>query len=373
MSFLASGLTGPNVALHTKGESGNLIIIITSPADVDTLVRREVKETSLSTFLILLFVIIQFNIPAPAAAFYKMFNIQNLFQDLVRPRPFIVDYQCYSISMFPGHDRQEVENGGKIFLPPSALQYLTQLNVAYPMLFKLTNLIDNRSTHCGVLEFVADEGKMYIPYWMMRNLMIDEGAMVQVESATLPVATFSKFEPQSSDFLEISNPKAMLENALRNFACLTAGDVIAIRYNDQVYEMRVLETRPGDAVNIIECDMNVEFSRPVGYVEPDYTKLKKKEGHEVGAVGVTGVSESTYLPFLGGGNRLDGKNVPITCPPAARLVPRDAPDFDFVVGNLRFCRNVSYNGNIIDDGQNESGFKPFGGSGSVLQQRPAKP
>lgn len=94
---------------------------------------------------------------------------------------------------------------------------------------------------------------------MMRNLMIDEGEMIQVESATLPVASFSKFEPQSADFLDITNPKAMLENALRNFACLTSGDIIAIRYNDRIYELRVLETRPGDAVSIIECDMDVSF------------------------------------------------------------------------------------------------------------------
>jgi len=91
----------------------------------------------------------------------------------------------------------------------------------------------------------------------MRNLMIDEGAMIQVESATLPVASYSKFEPQSAEFLDITNPKAMLENALRNFACLTTGDMIAIRYNDRIYELRVLETRPGEAVSIIECDMDV--------------------------------------------------------------------------------------------------------------------
>ena len=103
---------------------------------------------------------------------------------------------------------------------------------------------------------------------MMRNLLLDEGDLLQVESASLPVATFSKFQPQSEDFLDITNPKAVLENALRNFACLTSGDVVAITYNDHVYELRVLETKPGNAVSIIECDMNVEFAAPVGYTEP---------------------------------------------------------------------------------------------------------
>jgi ubiquitin fusion degradation protein 1 len=27
---------------------------------------------------------------------------------------------------------------------------------------------------------VADEGKIYIPYWMLQNLMLEEGGLVQV-------------------------------------------------------------------------------------------------------------------------------------------------------------------------------------------------
>lgn len=94
-------------------------------------------------------------------------------------------------------------------------------------------------------------------FQMMHNLLLEEGDIVQLESVSLQVATFSKFEPQSPDFLDITNPKAVLENALRNFACLTAGDLIAIKYNSKIYELCVLETKPGNAVSIIECDMNV--------------------------------------------------------------------------------------------------------------------
>ncbi|EDO26153.1 predicted protein, partial [Nematostella vectensis] len=120
-----------------------------------------------------------------------------------------------------------------VIMPPSALDQLSMLNIVYPMLFKLTNNRIDRSTHCGVLEFVADEGKIYLPHWMMRNMLLDEGGLLQVESASLPVASFAKFQPQSVDFLDITNPKAVLENALRSFACLTTGDIIAIKYNDK--------------------------------------------------------------------------------------------------------------------------------------------
>lgn len=94
---------------------------------------------------------------------------------------------------------------------------------------------------------------------MMRNLLMEEGEVVHVENVSLKIGTFAKFQPQTSDFHDISNPKAVLENSLRHFACLSKGDIIAIKYNNKIYELSVLETKPDDAVNIIECDMNVSI------------------------------------------------------------------------------------------------------------------
>lgn len=186
-------------------------------------------------------------------------------------------------------------------MPPSALDTLTRHNIEYPMLFKVTNNRKDRESHCGVLEFVADEGKCYLPYWMMDNLLLSEGDLVTIESVSLPVARFSKFQPHSIDFLDITNPKAVLENALRNFACLTTGDVIAIKYNKKIYQLCVLETKPGNAVSIIECDMNVEFEAPVGYKEKEIEPVITPEVPEK-----VEVSEPVDL-FQGSGNRLDGK------------------------------------------------------------------
>lgn len=123
---------------------------------------------------------------------------------------FSTQYRCFSVSMLAGpNDRSDVEKGGKIIMPPSALDQLSRLNITYPMLFKLTNKNSDRMTHCGVLEFVADEGICYLPHWMMQNLLLEEGGLVQVESVNLQVATYSKFQPQSPDFLDITNPKAV--------------------------------------------------------------------------------------------------------------------------------------------------------------------
>ena len=141
------------------------------------------------------------------------------------------------------------------------------------MLFRLSSSVDNRMTHCGVLEFTADEGTCYIPFWMMQNLLIEEGSVITVTNVSLPKATFVKLQPQSVDFLEISNPRAVLEHALRNFSCVTKGDVIQVPYNNRNYHLALKDVQPQDAACIIETDCNVDFDAPVGYKEPDYKAM----------------------------------------------------------------------------------------------------
>ena len=82
------------------------------------------------------------------------------------PRRFDEYYRCYPVVMLPGPERENVNHGGKIILPPSALDKLTRLHITYPMLFELINGAKERSTHAGVLEFIAEEGKIYLPYWV---------------------------------------------------------------------------------------------------------------------------------------------------------------------------------------------------------------
>lgn len=280
------------------------------------------------------------------------------------PRPFKVQYYCFSVAMIPGNEREDVERGGKIIMPPSALEHLTRLNINYPMLFKLLNLRTNHISHCGVLEFVADEGKVYLPHWMMRNLMLEEGDFVEIESVSLPVATFSRFQPQSPDFLDISNPKAVLENCLRNFACLTAGDVVNIKYNQRDYELSVLETQPGNAVSIIECDMNVEFAPPLGYNEPHAHKEPFEEASDRSD---NGAEASGFVAFGGEGYRLDGKQkrgMEGENNSAKLPATRGIPDYDWKVGTIMFMRNVKQP--VKEVVKEEETFQPFAGRGFML-------
>lgn len=81
-------------------------------------------------------------------------------------RRFDEYYRCYPVVMMPGPERENVNHGGKVIMPPSALDKLTRLHITYPMLFELHNGARERMTHAGVLEFIAEEGKIYLPFWV---------------------------------------------------------------------------------------------------------------------------------------------------------------------------------------------------------------
>lgn len=129
-------------------------------------------------------------------------------------------------------------------MPPSALARLTHLNLSSPWMFQLRNPENAAaSTHAGVLEFIADEGIVYLPYWMMKTLKLSEGDRIRVTGAALPKGKFVKLQAQETSFLEVSDPKAVLEQALRNWMCLSQGDIIEIIYNGLVFGLLVMETR----------------------------------------------------------------------------------------------------------------------------------
>lgn len=108
----------------------------------------------------------------------------------------------------------------------------------------------------------------------MQTLLLEPGDLLQTKSTDLPPGQFIKLQPQNTNFLDISDPKAVLETAFRNFSCLTMGDVFTFSYNDTVYEIAVLEVKPeGEkkAISVQETDLEVDFAPPVGYQEPQRT------------------------------------------------------------------------------------------------------
>uniref|UniRef100_A0A7E4UU85 Ubiquitin fusion degradation protein 1 homolog n=1 Tax=Panagrellus redivivus TaxID=6233 RepID=A0A7E4UU85_PANRE len=306
------------------------------------------------------------------------------FENLLHhPTNFECRLRAFPAVFFQNADQKkikEINYGGKILLPNSVLDQLVRLNIQYPMLFKLTNMTTQRVTHCGVLEFLAEEGKCFLPQWMMDQLHLSEGTHVSIQYVSLPSATYARFKPMSTDFLQVTNPRAMLEIELRKFACLTKNDIIAVEYNGQLFEFKVNELKPKNAVTIIECDMNVEFDAPEGYVEPDY-KTKNEMPEAPAPKLVTPAN-----PFAEGGYRLDGKKKPRS-PYVSESQEVDphaieglqlgpiVPDFDYKPGKLVFPR-YNYKSRVVMEKElaekqagPTSSFQSFSGAGYTIRSK----
>ncbi|KAL3350812.1 hypothetical protein AABB24_023302 [Solanum stoloniferum] len=229
-------------------------------------------------------------------------------------RSFEQTYRCYPASFI---DKPQLENGDKIIMPPSALDRLASLHIDYPMLFELRNDSTERVSHCGVLEFIAEEGMIYMPYWMMENLCLQEGDIVTVKNVTLPKGKYVKLQPHTKDFLDISNPKAILETTLRNFSCLTTGDSIMVAYNNKKYYIDIVETKPSNGISIIETDCEVDFAPPLDYKEPERMAPSRPSNSPAEVQENATEVEPKFNPFTGGARRLDGKPLKQQLPPSS--------------------------------------------------------
>ncbi|KAI9030434.1 ubiquitin fusion degradation protein 1 [Hyaloraphidium curvatum] len=235
--------------------------------------------------------------------------------------------RAYSVVMMATKEPKEnVNYGGKILLPPSALDKLSRLHIEYPMTFELSNRSLDRKTHAGVLEFVAEEGRVYLPNWMMSQLLLEQGDLVRIRNTSLPTGYFVKIQPQHPDFLQITDPRAVLENVFRNFSTLTQGDIISISYNKKTYDILVMEIKPpGKGISILETDLEVDFAPPLGYVEPEAKRPASATPSLAGSQmsidqHVVEREKPSFSAFAGSGNRLSNKGKGAAVPPSEPVV-----------------------------------------------------
>ncbi|CCJ28774.1 unnamed protein product [Pneumocystis jirovecii] len=315
---------------------------------------------------------------------FDEWSFSGLFQNQI----FRGYYRCYSVSMMEGNERNSVNFGGKVILPPSVLNKLSRLNISYPMLFELKNTEKDRITHAGVLEFIAEEGRIYLPLWMMQTLLLEQGDLLSVVSTKLPLGSYVKIRPQHPDFLQITDPKAVLENALRNFSALTKEDIFQINYNEQIYEIEVLDIKPDDgrgSISVIETDLEANFAPPLGYSEPEPVKKLNKYNHnkicgnvEKSVMLGEAQASSTLKPkrdnvFLSVGYKLNGEFVENFSESTAfdskisRKVDDDTLPAPLRVpfGTLFFGYKIKPIGNNEDDKFN----KAFSGEGRTLKNK----
>ena len=184
-------------------------------------------------------------------------------------------YSCSSIS---DDSKKNLRYTNKLLLPPSILYSINNLNgVEFPLFFKLTNKDNSFGRVCSVHEFTAPPGVIHAPWYIMDELGMTEGSNVILELVIPIKGSYLKLKPHTTEFINLSNPKAVLEKILsRDYSVITEGHTIALNYKEinKIFYIDIVETKPSNIIQIINTDVNVDFDKPMDYVEP---KSQKKE------------------------------------------------------------------------------------------------
>ena len=171
---------------------------------------------------------------------------------------------AWSMAMSGKPNASEYEKGDKIILPQQVILNIKPSEDGSPLYFRLTNEEQRLAMHVGVLEFTALDGNCHLPFWIMSQLLLGEGSPVSVQLVSdIKPASAIKLKPQDKNFTDkMSDPKAVLENRLRKYTCLTKGTWICINYLDENHYFDVVDTQPEPVVSLINTDCNLEFELP---------------------------------------------------------------------------------------------------------------
>jgi ubiquitin fusion degradation protein 1 len=102
---------------------------------------------------------------------------------------------------------------------------------------------------------------------MFNRLYLEEGMMVNLRNIRLEKGKFIKIKPHLTEFVMNPNPRTILENALRNYMCLTKGDTICVMFNKKKYMIDIVECKPKDSISLTNVDVEVDFDTPADYKE----------------------------------------------------------------------------------------------------------
>lgn len=171
---------------------------------------------------------------------------------------------------------QRVKYSNKILLPPSILYKLQDETTT--LFFKITNKENSFGQVCGVQEFTAPPGVVHIPYHIMEGIGLKEGSQVDIQLTTPPNGSYIKLRPHKTAFIELPDPKSLLEEALSsNYPVVTEGHTIAVynKENETVYHIDIIKTEPTSIIKIIDVNIDVDFDPPLDYVPVEqYDKIK---------------------------------------------------------------------------------------------------
>ena len=146
------------------------------------------------------------------------------------------------------------------------LKRLNSYKTETPYLFKFTNPKLQISTYGGVIEFTSDRGCCNMPKVMMEQLGIIDGDKVELISQMFYQGNYIKIQPHTTSFIELDDPKLILEERLKNYVVLKKGESITIRHLKTEYQLSIVDCKPTDVIRILDvANLELDFMEPKDY------------------------------------------------------------------------------------------------------------
>ena len=171
---------------------------------------------------------------------------------------------------------EELENSNKTLLPAACIPDLDlDAGTTY---VEIKNKSNKQSIVCAVHEYTESAGIIFIPSRLMNSIGLDAGDEVIVTQKTnIPKGEYIKIKPFETAFIELSNPKVVLEKCIsEHYPILSLGEVISVKFNTKEYHIEIIETKPGTVIQTTNCDINVDFDKPVDYTEEEPAQAESK-------------------------------------------------------------------------------------------------
>ncbi|CAG8694114.1 14411_t:CDS:2, partial [Funneliformis mosseae] len=183
-------------------------------------------------------------------------------------------------------------------------------------------------THGGVLEFNANDDRVYLPEWMYNSLSLVEGAEVTLRLKELPKGTWVKFRPIDTEYKKIKDYRAAFEGYLRShFTTLTTGEILTIKQANSSYQFIVESLKPAKAVRVVDTDLEVEISPLVD----EEASLNMDKDIHVGQTVEGSIQKNDYAYWnLKSIEKSRGLNIVLTIKEG---------DADLVVSNVQFPKD----------------------------------
>lgn len=161
----------------------------------------------------------------------------------------------------------ELENSNKTLLPAACIPDLNlESGITY---IEISSDITDKKAVCAIHEYTESPGIIFMPARIMDAMGIDACDNVKVVQKTdIPKGEYIKIKPFQKAFIELSNPKVILEKHISQYyPILTKGEVINILFGDVNYQIEIVETKPSNSIQTTNCDINLDFDRPVDMVD----------------------------------------------------------------------------------------------------------